>query len=482
MGRGKAAMASFIRKWDLYKKVPEEFYQSTYSGVCLSLVGIAIMTLLFALEFSSFLEVKTRTDIVLDQGDSERSGMLAINFNISMMDLPCQFASVDVSDITGTRKHDIHQNIQKWRLDSKGRRLGLLEEHAIEPEEHEDVEHRELAELEALLAENLDDEAHAEKLTMDTFENYLTSNSDKLVLVNFFAPWCIWCRRLEPVWENTAKKIMGSHHTIKSPILLASVDCTAQPELCMKHYVRAYPTIYFFLHGETKPREAYHGERTTTAIVTRAHKVLAGEQTLADKTKHALNKADGGGDIGHEGCMVAGRLMVKRVPGNFHMYLHSPRYSAHNELVNASHIVHRLNFGDPLSERQVRRMKALPASARKEMSVDKLDTQNFVAHHKNYTFVHYLKVVSKKFITGDPEINTYRYSAYSNEHKEDEEVPSIMFQYDLSPMTVVTTFESQPFYHFITNFCAIIGGVFSIIGIIDRLLQTVLGGLTKKIL
>jgi len=367
-------------------------------------------------------------------------------------------------------------------MDHKGRRLGLVEEHAIEPEEHEDVEHRELAELEALLAEDLDADAHSERLTMDTFDKYLTDHKEELVLVNFFAPWCIWCRRLEPVWENTAKKIMGSHHTIQSPIKLCSVDCTDQAELCMKHYVRAYPTIYFFLHGENKPREAYHGERTTTAIVSRAHKVLAGEQTIADKTKHALNVQDGGGEMGHEGCMVAGRLMVKRVPGNFHMYLHSPRYSAHNELVNASHTVHRLNFGDPLSERAMRRMTALPEAARDEMRSDKLDGLDFVAQHKNYTFVHYLKVVAKKYVTSSPDINTYRYSAYSNEHKEDDDVPSIMFQYDLSPMTVVTTYESQPLYHFVTNFCAIIGGVFSIIGIVDRVMQTVFSGLTKKIL
>merc|ERR1712146_880827 len=118
-------------------------------------------------------------------------------------------------------------------------------------------------------------------------------------------------------------------------------------------------------------------------------------------------------------------------------------------------------------------MKALPAAARLEMQSDKLDGENFVAHHKNYTFVHYLKVVSKKYLSqssgSSGDINSYQYSAYSNENKEDDDVPSIMFQYDLSPMTVVTTTESQPFYHFVTNFCAIIGGVFSTIGIVDRL-------------
>jgi hypothetical protein len=99
--------------------------------------------------------------------------------------------------------------------------------------------------------------------------------------------------------------------------------------------------------------------------------------------------------------------------------------------------------------------------------------------------VHYLKVVKETLLRDGwaPEdgINTYPYSAYSNEHKEDEAVPSVIFQYDLSPMTVVKRTVRKPFYHFVTNFCAIVGGVFSIIGIVDRFLQTVLSGFSKKI-
>jgi len=478
-----------IRQWDLYKKVPEDLYVSTYSGVCLSMVGITLMTLLFALEFSAFLAVTHTTDLVLDHGEGSlgHEGVITINFNISFHDLPCQFASVDVFDITGTRKHDVNTNIIKTRMDHKGRHLGKLEAHTIEPEEHVEVEDREQIELETLLDEELDQSAHSDVLTLRTFEDYIKEHDQELVMVDFFAPWCIWCRRLEPIWENAAKKLMGTHHKRKSPIRLASVDCTAQSKLCANYYVRAYPTIYMFLNGDTKPREAYHGERTTTAIISRAHKVLAGAVHAADEKKAELHLEDHGANagavaMGHEGCNVAGRLMVKRVPGNFHLQLHSPRYSQDNELVNASHTVHRLNFGDPISEHKLRRMASMPDALRDDIESDHLDGKVFMSNMKNYTYVHYLKVVSKRYLLSASDIHTYLYSAFSNEHKEDNEIPSVMFQYDMSPMTVVAKYTKQPFYHFITNFCAIIGGLFAIMGIIDRLFQTVASGFNKKIL
>jgi len=179
-----------IRQWDLYKKVPEDLYVSTYSGVFLSIVGISLMTLLFALEFSAFLTVTHTTDLVLDHGEGSlgHEGVITINFNISLHDLPCQYASVDVYDITGTRKHDVNTNIIKTRMDHKGRHLGKLEAHTIEPEEHKTVEKKEEVELQALLNADLDQTAHSEKLTMDTFDQYIKDHNRDLVMVDFFAP------------------------------------------------------------------------------------------------------------------------------------------------------------------------------------------------------------------------------------------------------------------------------------------------------
>ena len=42
------------------------------------------------------------------------------------------------------------------------------------------------------------------------------------------------------------------------------------------------------------------------------------------------------------------------------------------------------------------------------------------------------------------------------------QVPAVVFQYDLSPISIVETLKFRPFYQFITNFMAIIGGVFAV--------------------
>ena len=83
-------LRKLILQWDLYKKVPEEFYESTYSGVCLSMTGIALMTLLFAFELSSFLTVTHTTDIIMEHGENALSheGVISINFDISFGSMP----------------------------------------------------------------------------------------------------------------------------------------------------------------------------------------------------------------------------------------------------------------------------------------------------------------------------------------------------------------------------------------------------------
>ena len=51
-------------------------------------------------------------------------------------------------------------------------------------------------------------------------------------------------------------------------------------------------------------------------------------------------------------------------------------------------------------------------------------------------------------------------------------MPAIWFRYDLSPITVKYKERSKPIYHFITTFCAIIGGTFTVAGIIDAMIFT----------
>ena len=49
-------------------------------------------------------------------------------------------------------------------------------------------------------------------------------------------------------------------------------------------------------------------------------------------------------------------------------------------------------------------------------------------------------------------------------------MPAIWFRYEVSPITVKYTHKKKPLYHFLTTFCAIIGGTFTVAGMIDSMI------------
>lgn len=51
-------------------------------------------------ELGSFLQTETKTQLVVDR--SPQGDLLRVNFNVSFPSLPCEFASLDVSDALGT--------------------------------------------------------------------------------------------------------------------------------------------------------------------------------------------------------------------------------------------------------------------------------------------------------------------------------------------------------------------------------------------
>lgn len=54
------------------------------------------------------------------------------------------------------------------------------------------------------------------------------------------------------------------------------------------------------------------------------------------------------------------------------------------------------------------------------------------------------------------------------------------FRYDLSPIVVSFYQKKEPFFHFLVQLCAIIGGVFTVAGIIDGIFHKSIKTLLKK--
>ena len=75
----------------------------------------------------------------------------------------------------------------------------------------------------------------------------------------------------------------------------------------------------------------------------------------------------------------------------------------------------------------------------------------------------------------------YKYTVHSNRYEEPNDgEPEIAFKYDLSPISIVVEQERVPAYKFITSSCAIIGGVFTVIGLLENVIHHTASAITKK--
>jgi protein disulfide-isomerase A1 len=81
------------------------------------------------------------------------------------------------------------------------------------------------------------------------------------LLVEFYAPWCGHCKKLEPEYSAAAHKL--SHND--PPLYIAKMDATVHKAIAKKYEVKGYPTLKWFSHGEPIN---YAGGRKTDDIVT----------------------------------------------------------------------------------------------------------------------------------------------------------------------------------------------------------------------
>ena len=77
-------------------------------------------------------------------------------------------------------------------------------------------------------------------------------------------------------------------------------------------------------------------------------------------------------------------------------------------------------------------------------------------------------------------LDTYQYTANSNNYQDGGSLPAAVFSYDLSPMQVFVTEETKSFASFLTQICAIIGGVFTVTGLIDGLVYHGVSGFSRR--
>ena len=102
------------------------------------------------------------------------------------------------------------------------------------------------------------------------FADFVKSN--KNVLVEFYAPWCSYCKEFSPTYDKIAEQLKG-----QKDLLVAKVNVEENTELSDKLKVSEFPTIRFFTEGNLLQNgEEFLGELGETDIVEFAKDMLAG--------------------------------------------------------------------------------------------------------------------------------------------------------------------------------------------------------------
>lgn len=78
--------------------------------------------------------------------------------------------------------------------------------------------------------------------TDDSFEEDVL-NSDKPVLVDFWAEWCGPCRMVGPIVDELAGEYEGKAK-------IGKVDVDNNPEISTKYGIRSIPSLLIFKNGE----------------------------------------------------------------------------------------------------------------------------------------------------------------------------------------------------------------------------------------
>lgn len=80
-------------------------------------------------------------------------------------------------------------------------------------------------------------------MNMNTEMYRKTVEQGKPVLVEFWAPWCVYCRRIDPALNKVAEQYADQ-------LVIAKVNIDEEPLLANQERIEVIPTLLLYRNGE----------------------------------------------------------------------------------------------------------------------------------------------------------------------------------------------------------------------------------------
>lgn len=79
-------------------------------------------------------------------------------------------------------------------------------------------------------------------LNKELFEAY-ANNENKALLVDFWAPWCVYCRRIAPAYDKIAEQY-------NDKLDIAKLNIDEAQELAIREQIEVIPTLVIYKGGQ----------------------------------------------------------------------------------------------------------------------------------------------------------------------------------------------------------------------------------------